>query len=486
MSGWNDIRAGVAGSRATLLESLKRPDEKQLQRLQQIVERNRNTEFGKRYGLQSVRTIDDYQQRVPLHDYDDFRPDIERMMAGEKNVLVADDVLLFEPTGGSTGGSKFIPFTEASLGAVRRAILPWLDDLVTSRPGIGKGKAYWAISPATRQKTHTSGGIPIGIEDDSAYFGGNLAASIVDTLAVPPTVAAIQSHDEWRSQTLSYLSTCTDLSFISVWSPTFLLQLLDAAPDPMAWQSKWPILDTISCWCSSTSQRYAAELARRFPDARIQEKGLLATEGVVTVPLDAAAGPVLAVDSGFYEFETDSGDVVLPWHLETGKTYRVLITTDAGLYRYRLGDRVRVSAWHEATPCLEFMGRDGGGSDLCGEKLTEAFVAAALSDVPGFAFLVPLTKPHPAYLLVLDEAVVTSDQARASTEVTDSRLMKNPQYRYAREIGQLPPIEARRISDPLSTYKDICMQLGQRLGDIKAPALASAAWSEQFIESSEP
>jgi len=450
--------------------------------LQQIVERNRNTEFGKRYGLQSVRTIDDYQQRVPLHDYDDFRPDIERMMAGEKDVLVADDVLLFEPTGGSTGGSKFIPYTEASLSAVQRAILPWLDDLVTSRPGITKGRAYWAISPATRQRTHTSGGIPIGIEDDSAYFGRDLAPSIVDTLAVPPTVASIQSLDEWRSQTLSYLSTCTDLSFISVWSPTFLLQLLDASPDPI----EWPILDTISCWCSSTSQRYAAELAQRFPDARIQEKGLLATEGVVTVPLDAAAAPVLAVDSGFYEFETDSGDVVLPWDLKTGQTYRALITTDAGLYRYRLGDRVRVSAWYEATPCLEFIGRDGGGSDLCGEKLTEAFVAAALNDVPGFAFLVPLTKPHPAYLLILDEAVIASDQARVSAEVTDSRLMKNTQYRYAREIGQLPPIEARRIGDPLGTYKDICMQFGQRLGDIKAPALASAAWSEKFIESSEP
>ena len=428
--------------------------------------------------MQSVRTIDDYQQRVPLHDYDDFRPDIERMMAGEKNVLVADDVLLFEPTGGSSGGSKFIPYTDASLSAVQRAILPWLDDLVTSCPGITEGKAYWAISPATRQQAKTSGGIPIGLEDDAAYFGPELASSIVDTLAVPPTVASIQSLDEWRSQTLSYLSACTDLSFISVWSPTFLLQLLDASPEPI----KWPMLDTISCWCASTSQRYAAELARRFPGARIQEKGLLATEGVVTVPLDAAAAPVLAVDSGFYEFETDSGDVVLPWDLETDQIYRVLITTDAGLYRYRLGDRVRVSAWYQSTPCLEFIGRDGGGSDLCGEKLTEAFVVAALGDVEGFAFLVPLTQPHPAYLLILDAAIVPSDQARVIAEVTDSRLMKNPQYRYAREIGQLPPIEARRIADPIAAYKNICMQFGQRLGDIKPPALASAAWGERFNE----
>ena len=482
MSGWSEIRSAVAGKRDSLIESLKRPDEIQLQRLQQIVERNRNTEFGRRYGFDRVRSISDYQQQVALHDYEDFRADIDRMMAGEKNVLVADNVLLFEPTGGSTGGGKFIPYTDASLSAVRRAILPWLDDLLTTRPGIAGGKAYWAISPATHPQAHTAGGVRIGLEDDAAYFGRELAPSIVDTLAVPPSVASIRSFDEWRSATLHHLSTCRDLSFISVWSPTFLLQLLDAAPEPI----EWPMLDTISCWSSSTSQRYAAELARRFPDTHIQGKGLLATEGVVSVPLDAACAPVLAVDSGFYEFETASGDVALAWELETGRAYSVVLTSDAGLYRYRLGDRVRVSGWYEATPCLEFIGRENSTSDLCGEKLTEAFVAAALGDVPGFAFLVPVMNPRPAYLLVLDDATVASGRLCTTAETVDSRLMKNPQYRYAREIGQLPPLEPRRIADPLGTYKEICMRSGQRLGDIKPAVLASIQWGEQFRESLKP
>lgn len=87
MSGWSDIRSSVAGQRDALVESLQRPDEKQLQLLRRIIERNCDTEFGKRYGFRSVRTIADYQRRVPLHSYDDFRSDIHRMMAGEKNVL---------------------------------------------------------------------------------------------------------------------------------------------------------------------------------------------------------------------------------------------------------------------------------------------------------------------------------------------------------------------------------------------------------------
>ena len=504
MSGWSNIRSGVDGQRDTLIESLKSPDEMQRQLLRQIIDRNRDCEFGERYDFRSIRTIEEYQQRVPLHDYDDFRADIDRMIAGEKKVLVTDDVLLFETTGGSTGGSKSLPFTDAGFKAIRRAVLPWLDDLVTTRPGITEGKAYWAISPATRQQAQTSGGIPIGITNDAVYFGTKLAQSIASTLAVPPSVASIQSFSKWQLETIGHLLRCRELSFVSVWSPTFFLQLLDAVSDnveliannvdpsraaelreafseeSIQWQRLWPKLDTISCWCSSSSRRYANELAERFPETNIQGKGLLATEGVVTVPLTDAGAAVLTVGSAFYEFEAENGDIVLPWDLETDQHYTVLLTTEAGLYRYRLGDRVLVVGWYEATPCLEFVGRHGRSSDLCGEKLTEEFVESALRDISGFGFLVPLAKPRPAYLLILDATMVNADQGKTAARIADSKLMNNPQYRYARELGQLPPVEPYRITDPLSVYNSICIQSGQRLGDIKPAALASAAWGELF------
>jgi len=478
--------------------------------LRQIIERNRDCEFGKRYDFHGIRNIEDYQRRVPLHDYTDIRADIDRMMAGEKKILVADDVAMFETTGGSTGGSKSLPFTDAALKAIRRAVLPWLDDLVTSRPGISDGKAYWAISPAIRQQSKTSGGVPIGITNDAVYFGADLAQSIGHTLAVPASVASIQSFSEWQLQTLCHLLECRELSFVSVWSPTFFLQLLDAARDnveliaskvdpnravklreifstkSIPWQHLWPMLDTISCWCSSSSRRYADDIAERFPGTSIQGKGLLATEGVVTVPLADACAAVLTVDSAFYEFESENGEILVPWDLETGQTYGVLLTTEAGLYRYRLGDRVLVAGWYEASPCLEFVGRVGGGSDLCGEKLTEEFVGFALSDIPGFRFLVPLAQPRPAYLLVLDETIVNDDQGQAAARIADSKLMDNPQYRYAREMGQLPPVEPYRIADPLGTYNSFCLQSGQRLGDIKPAALASAPWGERFGKAMSP
>ena len=477
MSGWSTIRSGVAGHRDSLVESLHRAEEAQSQLLQRVLRRNRNTEVGKRCNFADISTVEEYQERVPLQDYDDIRADVVRMMDGEKNLRCADEIVLFEQTGGSTGGSKFLPFTDASLMAVRRAVLPWLDDLLQSHPGITAGKAYWAISPATRQKSRSNGGIPIGIDNDAMYFGDQLAEAISETLAVPPTVAAIESVDEWRTTTLQYLLDCSDLSFVSVWSPTFFLQLMDAVDSVDA---RWPMLDTISCWSSASSRRYACELSERLPAVTLQGKGLLATEGVVTVPLTAAIASVLAIESGFFEFVDGDGDILLPRQLETNATYSVVMTTEAGLYRYRLGDRVLVKGWFGDSPCLEYVGREGGGSDLCGEKLTVEFVDAVLGDMPGFAFLAPVAGQRPYYYLVLNASVVAKDQLDELLKYADQQLSQNPQYQYAREIGQLPALKPKRLIDPMAEYERICMESGQRLGDIKPTAIASEKWSETF------
>ncbi len=520
MSGWSDIRPCVAGQREALIDSLGQPREQQLRLLRHILKSNQDTEFGQRFDFRTVGSMAEYQQRIALHDYDDFRAAIDRMMAGAENVLCAEKVLLFERTSGSTGGDKFLPFVESGLHAMRNALLPWLDDLLTARPGILRGKAYWSISPANRQKSHTPGGIPLGMDNDALYFGEHLALAITTTLAVPASVAAIASFDDWQLATLCHLLACEDLSFVSVWSPTYFLQLLDSVPsdidriaaaiesgrmeigfaeqllqpnatrakqlrrlfatDPPQWDKIWPALDTISCWDSASSRKYADELRKRFPTTHVQGKGLLATEGVVTVPLSGASSPVLAVDSGVYEFVAGTGEVLLPWELETGQTYAVIITTAAGLYRYQLGDRVTVTGWHEATPCLKYVGRECGGSDLCGEKLTVDFVEMALDDIPGFSLLVPVTDPRPAYLLLLDAALITEAQEQAVATQVDHNLMRNSQYRYARDLGQLPAPMPRRIKNPLGVYKDICMSSGQQLGNIKVSALASDLWAIQF------
>jgi len=132
-------------------------------------------------------------------------------------------------------------------------------------------------------------------------------------------------------------------------------------------------------------------------------KGLLATEGVVSIPLMGYAAPVLCVNSAFFEFVDDAGCIRLAADLEHDACYEVILTTANGLYRYRLGDRVRVIGSAGRTPLLSFLGRAGVVSDLCGEKLAEAFVAGCLRDFGGFAMLAPSREPRPHYKLYVDK-----------------------------------------------------------------------------------
>jgi hypothetical protein len=123
---------------------------------------------------------------------------------------------------------------------------------------------------------------------------------------------------------------------------------------------------------------------------------------------------------------------------------------------------------------VEFVGRGGLVSDLCGEKLTEAFVEDALGDEPGFAMVAPVADAS-GYALFLDAAQSDDRSAASRAHAVEQRLTANPQYAYARRLGQLAPLKAVRVVDPLSRYCDRCTARGQRVGEIKPAALRREA-----------
>jgi hypothetical protein len=385
------------------------------------------------------------------------------MAAGESDILVPGRPIGFEETGGSLAGAKLIPYTAALLDAFRRALLAWLDDLATAYPAVATGSAYWAISPAARVPHATAGAIPVGLGGDAAYFGADLAPLVLETLAVPPAVGAIAAIDRWRSVTCRHLAACPDLALVSVWSPTFLLALAEHV-------TLAPAL--ISCWDQGSARPYAQALRQRFPQARVQGKGLLATEGVVSIPLEGIEYPVLAADSGYFEFLDDAGHAHEAADVAVGAEYEVLMTTEGGLYRYAIGDRVRVRGFAGEAPTLEFIGRTAA-VDLCGEKLTEAFVTAALAPVGlKFALLSPAKAGRAGYVLTVDTEEVPEDAAVRLAERVERALGVNPQYAYARALGQLSRVAVVPRDRPLQAWLDARMVIGQRLGDIKPPVLS--------------
>ncbi len=173
--------------------------------LQEILSKNADTEFGRRYGFAAIRSPGEYQAAVPLAEYGDFEPYISRIAAGEQGILTAETVLLLEPTSGSAAASKLIPYTKGLKRQFQRGLAPWIADLYRSFPALIIGQSYWSITPAARKPEQTSGGIPVGFEDDSDYLGGFKGWLVRSVQAVPMEVKLIGDMESFWYVTLLFL-----------------------------------------------------------------------------------------------------------------------------------------------------------------------------------------------------------------------------------------------------------------------------------------
>ncbi len=391
------------------------------------------------------------------------------------------------------------------------------------------GPSYWAISPAVTNHPSIPGGvIPIGFDSDSRYLGGARQALARCILAVPDAVARISDVSAFQYTTALFLLHARNLRLVSVWHPSFFERLLDgiainhdrlihdiehgtlSVSPPLANQITaavlpllrpnrsrarelrkvgghpplvWPHLSLISCWGDGPSTAAAIQLANRCGGITVQPKGLLASEAVVTIPF--AGRHPLAVRSHFFEFADAGGEIRLAHELQRGLEYSVLLTTGGGLYRYRLGDRVRVDDIVYNTPSLRFVGRDDRVSDLFGEKLSDGFVSNVLEQLfadrrPHFALLAPhRTGTQFAYALFVSPDAAVSPNLAARLE---DALRENPHYAWCVDLGQLAPARIIRVgSGAAYAFVDACVASGQRLGDVKVASLSTASnWHERL------
>ena len=83
--------------------------------LSEMMQANKDTEYGRKYGFADIHTVQQFKDKVPFSTYDDYEPYIRRMMKGENNILSADEPVHFAMSSGSIGVPKYIPVSEAEL-----------------------------------------------------------------------------------------------------------------------------------------------------------------------------------------------------------------------------------------------------------------------------------------------------------------------------------------------------------------------------------
>lgn len=495
----------------------KNPAAVQKIKLEQYIEKNKETAFGVAHDFSSIKSIEDYRKAVPLSDYDKLSPWINRLIEGEERVLTSEPVKIFERTSGSTSANKYIPYTDSLLQEFSGATSPWMYDVYSHCKGLAGASSYWSVSQASSTREKTKSGISIGFEDDSEYFTFLERWAFKQLSAVPSTVAREPSHKEWELKTLIYLVEAGELGFMSVWSPTFAIGLIEAlekrvnevllhlskdravalklafAKDRIDTFVIWPRLRFISSWADGPSAAFIPKLKSLFPHVYIQPKGLMATEGVVSFPLWNQSGCVAAVLGHHLEF-LPHGEIdrtVGVQELEVGGLYSPVLTTGGGFYRYHLKDTIKCVGHFNQLPLINFEQKLDRVSDMVGEKLNAHFVYEAFNRIREsmnlpmeFAMLVPLYE-ETSYRLYLecDRNVDLSALAKN----LDEALSASHHYGYARKLGQLKPLSVKRIQNGHALYEEHLVSLGIKRGNIKPTLLESRpGWEKVFLSHEVP
>lgn len=490
--------------------------EAQLDKLLQIVGQNAGCHYGQKFGFPSIKSVADFQKAVPVNDYDALSPYIERVARGEANILTAESPFMFATTSGTTGSRKLIPVTASYLGEFRRASTTSGYHMLKHFPSLSKGVTFSVFSPA--EEGRTEGKIPYGAISGRLYL--NEPALIRRYISPLPYDVFLIKDYETKYYTLLRCALTLPITCIYTLNPSTIALLgrrlklhaerlikdvadgtlnppqplpesIECAvksflkPDPkragylqdllnndqFTANNVWPELTLIACWTKAAASFYLQDFPDLFGSVPVCDITYGASEGRGTVFISPER-QALALRSHFFEFievdkmEKGNLDALTAPQVETGKEYYILFTTSSGLYRYNIGDIVRVSGWYNRTPCLEFLHKGGNVSSFTGEKLTESQVtqaaleSARIENVPLRYFtVIPEFRPEPHYQLWLESTHnLTEEQLDRLAEQFDRCLGKfNSEYEVKRTSKRLGPTQACQLA--CNTYETLRQSL---------------------------
>lgn len=483
------------------------------------VQREKLTELLKQIKTdQPINSWEEFAAIYPVTRYADWHEPITQQRQQEKS-LIDSPLVRYQPTSGSSEKLKLIPYTQRFLGELDAAISPWLASLYRNYPNIKNGVHYWSVSWLPQNQLEDFKG---NLNDDSELLGGIKRFVTHYSQAVSSDVALAASPEDSLFATLCYLAATEDLTVLSVWSPTFALQLLTLLPQQAyeiaavlgtgSWgarqpslqrltapqaperaklliehadqsgqaiaQALWPKLALISAWDTADAARWAKQLQELLPNVAFEGKGLWATEGVVTIPVDGQYP--LAYRSHVYEFERIStGEVVPPWQLKDGDEVSPIISCGNGILRYAMDDRLKVTGFMGEVPCFTFLGRRKG-VDLVGEKMSPEAARQALNEIEkefnlsavSLLALDSKVAGQSSYLALFSQPESLSPELLEQVNARLENVLKEHfHYALARELQQLRPATALVVADGWKTYQELAMASGMIEGNIKPEAL---------------
>jgi len=345
--------SGLARMRLWRIDAWKNhPEDSQREVLQDLVTSAQYTEFGKKYNFSKLFSIKSFKKAIPIHEYEDMKPYIQRIMDGEQNILWNTPIYWFAKSSGTTSDkSKFIPVSEESLQDCHYKAAK---DVLT---------LYYSCHPDS--DLLTGKGLVIGgshnihqVNEDVQY--GDLSAVLLQNTPfwgswIKTPELSIALMDEWEEKIEKLaLSTIkenvTSISGVPTWTMVLFKRILEITGKKNI-SEVWPSLELYIH--GGVSFKPYREPFNRLIGKKINYLEMYnASEGFIAAqenPDDE--GMLLFVDHGIFmefmpvsEYGNKDPRTIGLRKVELGKNYAPVISTNGGLWRYLLGDTIRFTS----------------------------------------------------------------------------------------------------------------------------------------------
>lgn len=412
------------------MKTLDNPMDVQRDLLLKILKENKDTEYGKKYNFASIRSIEEYQSKVPVCGYDEFAPYVEKMLNGENNILSVEKITHFNKTSGTIGVPKKIPCSEKNIKLFGKFYAMYYNGVALSEMG-----AKWIRGKCLNM----SEGMLTDLENEMTYGSASALSAkrlnkgimkkINDGIYTSPVEAKLPiKGTNTRYLHARFALANKDITWASVSFVSFFLEMLRyieknwemlvddiekgvlndsinipepsrtnlskrIKPNPKrarelreifsngfggyVFTKVWPKFEVIMTVGGSTFASYTNKIKNHYFGGQLKFLyiGLSSSEGLFSVPFEMEnLNSVFVPESAFMEFiptdEEDTRYLTLD-QLEIGKKYEIVLTNISGFYRYKLRDIVLITGKLRNTPTMQFLYRADAMISVTGEKTSE-------------------------------------------------------------------------------------------------------------------
>jgi hypothetical protein len=364
---------------------MKFPHEVQREVLTCLLNKAKGTSIGKRYGFEHIKTEQEFKTQIPMVHYDDIKKDVALMMDGKKDVLWPGETRFFAKSSGTTNDrSKIIPVSEESLADCHfKGGKDLLGLHVHNNP---RSKIYGG-------KTLVLGGSSQMHEIREDSYTGDLSAIIIKNLPlwvefrrIPGKDIAL--HDDWevKLEQMALTSMDKDVTVISgvpSWTLVLINRILELKGTDNL-KDVWPNLE-LYIHGGVSFEPYRDQYKKLIPDMSMHYlQTYNASEGFFGIQdRPGVDDMLLMLDYGiYYEFipaeliDEENPDTLNLQEVEIGKTYEMVISSNGGLWRYRIGDTICFTSVGPYR--IKVVGRTKQHINVFGEELMISNVEAGL------------------------------------------------------------------------------------------------------------